>query len=124
MFHKITPALTRIMMLLMSTVLLIAGASAQVEQGRFVGHIQDPTGASIVGAVVEVRNVATNIVQRAQTDGSGDFVITPVPGGNYIVSVTAQGFQKATTKVIEVQVGQIVREDLLKLCAVDVEKTC
>jgi len=93
-------------------VLLFAGAAAgQVEQGRFVGHIEDPTGAVIVGATVEARNVATNIVQRALTNDSGDFVITPVQAGNYILTVTATGFQKATTKVIEVQVGQIVRQD-------------
>jgi hypothetical protein len=113
MFRKITPAETRIMIFLTSTVFFIAAAGAQVEQGRFVGHIQDPTGAVIVGATVEATNVATNIVQRAHTNDSGDFVITPVPGGSYIVTVTAQGFQKATTKAIEVQVGQIVREDLI-----------
>ncbi len=93
-------------------VLLITGAAAgQVEQGRFAGHVADPTGAVIVGASVEARNVATNIVQRAVTNEGGDFVITPVLAGNYILTVAAPGFQKATTKVIEVQVGQIVRQD-------------
>jgi hypothetical protein len=93
---------------------LFAGvAGAQVEQGRFVGHIQDPTGAAIVGAAVEATNVATNIVQRALTNDGGDFVITPVLAGSYMLTVTAEGFQKATTKVIEVQVGQIVRQDLI-----------
>jgi hypothetical protein len=86
-------------------------AAGQVEQGRFAGHIQDPSGAVITGASVEARNVATNIVQKAVTNDSGDFVITPVLAGNYVLTVTATGFQKATTKVIEVQVGQIVRQD-------------
>jgi len=94
-------------------VLLISGiATAQVEQGRFVGHIQDPTGAAIAGAAVEATNLATNIVQRAQSNEGGDFVITPVPTGNYVLTVTATGFQKATTRTIEVQVGQIVRQDV------------
>ncbi|MDE1177359.1 MAG: carboxypeptidase-like regulatory domain-containing protein [Edaphobacter sp.] len=88
-------------------------ALAQVEQGRFVGHIQDPTGAIIVGASIEATNVATNIMQHAETNEGGDFVITPVLAGNYTLAVTAQGFQRATTKVIEVQVGQIVRQDLV-----------
>ncbi len=113
MFHKITTAWTRLTTLLMSTMLFTVAAGAQVEQGRFVGHIQDPTGAVIVGATVEATNVATNIVQRGQTNEGGDFVITPVQAGNYILTVTAQGFQKATTRVIEVQVGQIVRQDLI-----------
>jgi hypothetical protein len=92
--------------------LLTAAAGAQVEQGRFVGHIQDPTGAVIVAATVEVTNTGTNITMRAKSNSGGDFVITPVPAGNYILTVTAAGFQKATTKTIEVQVGQIVRQDL------------
>ena len=93
--------------------LFSAGLQAQVEQGRFVGHIQDPSGAIIVGAAVEARNTGTNIVQKAVTNDGGDFVITPVLAGNYILTVTAEGFQKAATKVIEVQVGQIVRQDLI-----------
>ena len=35
---------------------------------------------------------------RALTNDGGDFVITPVLAGNYILTVTATGFQKATTK--------------------------
>jgi hypothetical protein len=113
MFHKITIAWTRLTMLLVSTMLFTVAAGAQVEQGRFVGHIQDPTGAVIVGATVEATNIATNIVQRGQSNEGGDFVITPVQAGNYILTATAQGFQKATTRGIEVQVGQIVRQDLI-----------
>ena len=86
---------------------------AQVEQGRFVGHITDPAGALVVGAQVQVKNVGTNIVQTDVTDKSGNFVVTPVPAGVYSISVTAPGFQSLrTTSKIEVQVGQIVREDL------------
>lgn len=105
---QITGKMAIVLILVLS---FLGVAAGQVEQGRFVGHIQDPTGAIIVGANIEARNVATNIVQRAVTNDSGDFVITPVLAGNYILTVTATGFQKATTKLIEVQVGQIVRQD-------------
>src|ERR1700687_3112722 len=110
MFAKTARALTA---LLTAFLPFVPIARAQVEQGRLVGHIQDPTGAVIVGANVEAANVATNIAQRATTNEGGDFVITPVLAGNYVLTVTAQGFQKAITKVIEVQVGQIVRQDLI-----------
>jgi len=113
MVHKITLALIRLTTLLASIALFVTTADAQVEQGRFVGHIQDPSGAVIVGANVVATNVATNIVQTAITNDGGDFVITPVLAGNYVLTVTAPGFQKATTKTIEVQVGQIVRQDLI-----------
>ena len=113
MFRKIASLWTRLMILLTSVVLFPAYAGAQVEQGRFVGHIQDPTGAAIVGASVEATNMGTNIVQMASSNDGGDFVITPVQAGSYILTVTASGFQKATTRVVEVQVGQIVRQDLI-----------
>lgn len=94
-------------------ILTTAGiASAQVEQGRFVGRIADPQDSTIAGATVKVINNGTNIVQTATTDSSGNFVITPVQAGVYTLSVTAPGFETTNTSKIEVQVGQIVREDL------------
>ena len=86
-------------------------AGAQVEQGRFVGRVSDPQGAFIVGASVKVTNTGTNITQTAITNKDGEFVITPVQAGTYNLAVTAPGFATTTTPNIEVQVGQIVRED-------------
>ena len=85
---------------------------AQVETGRFVGQITDPQGALVPNAVVKATNTATNIVQTATTNASGEFVITPVQAGVYKLTVTAKGFSVVSTSNIEVQVGQVVREDL------------
>ncbi len=92
--------------------ILSTSARTQVEQGRFVGRITDPQDANIPGAIVKVTNVGTNIVQAAVTDGSGSYVITPIAAGLYTITISAPGFQNSTTSQIEVQVGQIVREDL------------
>src|ERR1017187_5182709 len=92
--------------------LLVLSVVAQVEQGRMVGRIVDPQDASVVGASVKITNIETNITQSALTDGSGNFVITPVQAGVYSLSVAAKGFQTMTVSNIEVQVGQVVREDL------------
>lgn len=98
---------------LVATMALFAGAAmAQVEQGRFVGRIADPQDATISNALVTVTNLATNIVQTAKTDRNGNFVITPVATGTYKVSVAASGFETAVAPSVEVQVGQIVREDM------------
>ena len=69
-------------------------------------------GAGVPHAIVKATNTGTNIVQTALTDSTGDFVITPVSAGVYSLSVTATGFQTINASNIEVQVGQIVREDL------------
>ncbi len=97
-------------------ILVLLGAASftngQVESGRFVGRITDVQGASVPHAIVKATNTGTNIVQSAVTDSSGDFVITPVSAGVYSLSITATGFQTINASNIEVQVGQIVREDL------------
>ncbi len=111
MYRKVIQAL-RASLVLVFSAFLACVAGAQVEQGRFVGQVTDPQGAVITGASVKLTNTGTNIVQTAVTNGTGEYVITPVPTGQYILSVTAPGFAKTTTSVIEVQVGQIVREDL------------
>jgi Carboxypeptidase regulatory-like domain len=95
---------------------LILGAAisahSQVERGRIVGRITDAQGAVVPQAAVKATNVGTNIVQTAVTNSTGDYVITPVAAGVYNLSITAAGFQTSTITSIEVQVGQIVREDV------------
>jgi hypothetical protein len=63
-------------------------------------------------AIVKATNTGTNIVQTALTDLTWNFVITPVSAGVYFLSVTAAGFETINASNIEVQVGQIIREDL------------
>ena len=87
-------------------------AYGQVESGRFVGRISDVQGAGVPHAIVKATNTGTNIVQTALTDSTGEFVITPVSAGVYSLNVTATGFETINAANIEVQVGQIVREDL------------
>jgi len=91
---------------------LVSPAFCQVEKGRFVGRITDGSGAVVPNASVKAVNIGTNITQEAVTNDSGEYVITPVSAGQYRLTVTANGFQTTTTSVIEVNVGQIAREDL------------
>ncbi len=91
---------------------VVLPAFSQVEKGRFVGRIEDVQGAVVPNAQVKATNIGTNITQEAVTNSTGEFVITPVSAGQYRLNVSASGFQTITTSVIEVNVGQIVREDL------------
>jgi Carboxypeptidase regulatory-like domain len=111
---KARQLIARVQNVIVLVLLLGAALSAngQVESGRFVGRIIDVQGAAVPHAIVKATNTGTNIVQSAITDSSGDFVITPVSAGVYSLSVTATGFQTINTSNIEVQVGQVVREDL------------
>jgi len=84
---------------------------AQVESGRIVGAVYDQNRAVIPSAAVTVTNVATNTSQKATTSGDGEYVITPVDPGVYNISVIAPGFTKMLRTGVEIQVGQIARED-------------
>lgn len=100
---------------LLVLVLFLGVASStygQVEAGRLVGHVSDAQGVGVPRALVKATNSNTNSVQTAMTNGSGDFVITPVSAGIYSLNVSATGFETINAANIEVQVGQIVREDL------------
>src|SRR3954467_31089 len=87
-------------------------AFPQVEQGRVVGRVTDAQNAVVAGATVRLTNLDTNIAQTATSDTNGNYIITPVPAGNYGISVSAPGFAKATIGRFELQVGQIARQDL------------
>jgi hypothetical protein len=110
--RKLTMGIQNVSIVLAMLLGVALSAYGQVESGRFVGHITDAQGAAVPHAMVKVTNTGTNIVQTALTDSSGDFVITPVSGGTYTLSIMATGFQTINTSKIEVQGGQIVREDL------------
>jgi hypothetical protein len=95
-------------LLMLSTIAMMA----QVESGRFVGRITDSQGAVISQANVAVKNAGTNITQTTITDSGGNYVITPVSAGVYVMTVTAPGFSTSTISNIVLQVGQTAREDL------------
>jgi Carboxypeptidase regulatory-like domain len=83
-------------------VLVLAAASAigQSTFGTFVGTVQDPSGASIGGAIITITNLDENTVRSAPTNSSGQYQLLNVPAGRYSISVIKPGF--ATSKVSEV----------------------
>src|SRR5581483_7030241 len=111
--HLKAKSLAAVTSMLVVLILAMGVAHAQVETGRLVGRVTDEQGAVVARAQVKATNINTNIAQEAETNNTGEFVITPVVAGVYTLSVNAAGFQTATTASIEVQVGQIVREDLV-----------
>ena len=74
--------------------LAISGALfAQSDLGRISGFIKDPSGATIAGAKVTVRNNA-GVERQTATNDSGYYVVTNVPPGLYTMVAEATGFQK------------------------------
>ena len=98
--------------LVVAALFAAAALSAQIQAGRIVGTVYDPNKAVVPRAAVVITNTATNQVQALTTNGSGDFVLTPVEPGTYRVEVSAKGFGTAQINNVEVVVGQSARVDV------------
>ena len=78
---------------------------------RITGIITDQTGAAVPGATVTATNQATNVDYTAVSNEAGNYTITSVPVGTYVVKAELAGFKTATTKPITVEAKQIARLD-------------
>src|SRR3970282_55726 len=85
----------------------VTNAAAQVETGRIVGPVTDPTGAVMPGAKLMVKSTATGAVRESTTDEQGGYAFTNLLPGIWELSVEATGFAKWTRRV-QVTVGSKV----------------
>jgi len=57
------------------------------------GVVNDPSGASVSSAIVEVKNLSTNVTWTASTGSDGRWLLPNLPSGSYQITARAQGFQ-------------------------------
>jgi len=63
------------------------------------GIVQDPTGAGVAKAQIELVNIATGVTKISASDSSGNYRFVSLAPGNYKISVGATGFSKAEVEV-------------------------
>jgi hypothetical protein len=63
------------------------------------GTVEDPTGAPIAKASVQLENTDTHVARHTATDTSGNYRFLSLPPGPYRITITAPGFAKTTTDV-------------------------
>ena len=83
---------------LLSLVMLVmlscsATLQAQTSLGQISGTVTDATNSLVAGASITATETRTNQTYTATTDGSGYFVITNLPIGDYTVEVKSTGFR-------------------------------
>jgi hypothetical protein len=79
-------------------------ASAQYVGGRVSGRVTDPSGVVVPGAQVVARNTSTNVVNNAETNGSGYYTLQ-LNVGVYEITASKEGFQSIAQQNITVTVG-------------------
>jgi len=86
---------------------LFANASqAQQATATLTGVVTDSNGAVIPGASVTATNSATNLSRTTSTNDEGDYVISSLPVGSYVVKVFAPNFDFRVFENINLNVGQ------------------
>jgi len=74
--------------------------------GAVVGTVTDQSGAVVPAASVELKDVATGVVRREETNGAGQYTFTNVSPGMYTATVTAKGFRQEVVTGIKVEVAK------------------
>ena len=84
-----------LMLFLATLLLLAASAIAQETTGGLQGTVKDPSGATVPNAKVVVTTSTLVGEKQVVTDTSGYYRFANLPPGNYLITVTATGFETA-----------------------------
>jgi hypothetical protein len=76
------------------------------------GHIADPTGALIPGAIITVTTAAGATVATTTSDSTGAYVVNSLAPGGYIIQAAFEGFAPVSSPAFQVAAGQIKRVDI------------
>ncbi|MGH9723386.1 MAG: carboxypeptidase regulatory-like domain-containing protein [Bryobacteraceae bacterium] len=80
---------------LVALAVITGAALAQSDNTSVLGTVKDPTGSTVPGAKVTLRNDATGAVRQTTTSATGSYVIPSIPSGFYTLTVEAPGFKKS-----------------------------
>src|ERR1043166_2170297 len=75
-----------------------SSAFAQTELAGVYGRVTDPSGAVIVDAEVEIKNVETNVSTTVKTNADGLYNVPSLHPGHYLISVRKVGFKSVTDR--------------------------
>src|SRR5215831_9939940 len=91
---------------------LCALGYAQSDTASLAGAVTDPGSASIVGAKVTLRNIATGSVREALTDIQGLYRFSLLIPGVYQIAIDASGMKPYRNQEVTLNVAQTARLDV------------
>ncbi len=102
---------TVVTLLAILLVFLPIHARAQTGTASITGLVLDETGGALPGVTVTATNQATNVDYMAVTNEAGNYTITPVTVGLYVIRAELAGFRTATTPAVTLEARQVARLD-------------
>jgi len=82
-----------------AVVLSVGTAKAQSGGSSISGSVQDPSGAVVANATVEIHNAVSGFDRTTTTDSKGNFSFPNIPFNPYHMTVTAAGFAQTAQDV-------------------------
>ena len=82
-----------------ATLLLSSTAALGQFSASIRGVVQDPSGAGVANAKVDLQNAATHVITTTTADGSGNYHFGSLAPGSYSVTAQAPGFAKSQVDV-------------------------
>ncbi|MGH9373689.1 MAG: TonB-dependent receptor domain-containing protein, partial [Vicinamibacterales bacterium] len=96
---------------LAATVLLLSqSAFAQVTTATLYGIVRDSSGSMLPGATVTLLNEETGASRTTATDSAGEFGLTALPVGTYMLKIELQGFKAHVHRGLQLVSGQVARQ--------------
>jgi outer membrane receptor protein involved in Fe transport len=93
--------------ILLASILLVASTSFAQSAGKIWGSITGKNAKAAEGATVSLlRGKDSAVVKLSAANGEGVFSFEKVADGSYLVSVTAVGYSKSYSKIIELNPQQ------------------
>ena len=100
----------RLSLVALVAVLLPAAAGAQSGLATVTGIVSDESGGAVPGLTVTATNQATNVAYTGLTNDAGNYIMTAVPIGSYVITVEMQGF-KGIQSTVTLSAAQTARVD-------------
>jgi hypothetical protein len=92
-----------------SILIVFAGTSwcyAQKDAGAIADTVHDPSGAVIEGVTLAATDVDRGVAIAATSNASGEYVISPLKRGGYVIKASRPGFNSVVSTPITLQVQQ------------------
>src|SRR5262245_49327212 len=102
---------TRLLAFLTALLAVSVNLDAQVTTATIYGVVQDSNGAVLPGATATATNQGTGLMRESISDERGEFGLTALPAGSYVLKIELPGFKSYVNQGLQLGAGQTVRQN-------------